>query len=228
MSTLPVHVLVMAKAPVAGMVKTRLCPPLTLEGAAALARAALEDTLAAVAAADVAKRSVVLDGRVGAWLPAGICVITQRSGPFADRLEAAMMDAWADVPLPIVLVGMDTPQMSAGHIESAAQSLLGTNTDAVLGQAEDGGFWIIGVRRPVAGLFAGVPMSTSETGTAQLARLAALQLRCARLPRLRDVDLFSDALAVARDAPETRFAAALDACLVNPVTTRALETVGFA
>jgi rSAM/selenodomain-associated transferase 1 len=218
----------MAKAPVAGFVKTRLCPPLTLEGAAALARAALEDTLAAVAAAAVAKRSVVLDGRVGAWLPAGICVIPQRSGPFADRLEAAMMDAWADVPIPIVLVGMDTPQMSAGHIESAAQSLLRTNTDAVLGQAEDGGFWIIGLRRPVAGLFAGVPMSTSETGTAQLARLAALQLRCAPLPRLRDVDLFADALAVARDAPDTRFAAALDACLVNPVTTRALETVGFA
>jgi hypothetical protein len=218
----------MAKAPVPGMVKTRLCPPLTMEGAAALACAALEDTLAAVAAAGVAKRSVVLDGRVGAWLPAGIGVIAQRSGPFADRLEAAMMDAWADVPLPIVLVGMDTPQMSAGLIESAARSLLRTDTDAVLGQAEDGGFWIIGVRRPVVGLFAGVPMSTSETGTAQLARLAALQLRCARLPRLRDVDLFADALTVARNAPDTRFAAALDACLVNPVTTRALETVGFA
>jgi uncharacterized protein len=227
-STLPVHVLVMAKAPVPGMVKTRLCPPLTLEGAAALACAALEDTLAAVAAAGVAKRSVVLDGRVGAWLPAGIGVIAQRCGPFADRLEAAIMDAWAAVPLPIVLVGMDTPQMSAGHIESAAQSLLGKDTDAVLGRAEDGGFWIIGVHRPVTGLFAGVPMSTSETGTAQLARLAALHLRCARLPRLRDVDLFADALAVARNAPDTRFAAALDACLVNPVTTRTLETVGFA
>jgi len=227
-STLGVHVLVMAKAPVPGLVKTRLCPPLTLEGAADLARAALEDTLVAVAAADVAQRSVVLDGRVGAWLPAGIGVIAQRSGPFADRLAAAMMDAWADMPLPIVLVGMDTPQMNAGHIESAARALLGTDTDAVLGQAEDGGFWIIGVHRPVAGLFAGVPMSTSETGTAQLARLAALHLRCARLPRLRDVDLFADALAVARDAPHTRFAAAFDACLVNPVTARALETAGFA
>jgi rSAM/selenodomain-associated transferase 1 len=218
----------MAKAPVPGLVKTRLCPPLTLEGAATLARAALEDTLAAVAAADVAQRSVVLDGRVGTWLPTGIRVIAQRSGPFADRLEAAMMDAWTEVPLPIVLVGMDTPQMNAGHIESAAQSLLGRDTDAVLGHAEDGGFWIIGVRRPVAGLFAGVPMSTSEAGTAQLARLTVLQLRCARLPRLRDVDLFTDALAVARDAPDTRFAAALDACLVNPLTTRALESVGFA
>ena len=211
-----------------GWSRRACCPPLTLEGAAALARAALEDTLAAVVAADVAKRSVVLDGRVEPGYLGDRCHFAQRSGPFADRLEAATMDAWAAVPLPIVLVGMDTPQMSTGHIESAAQSLLGTDTDAVLGLAEDGGFWIIGVRRPVAGLFAGVPMSTSETGTAQLVRLAALQLRCARLPRLRDVDLFADALAVARDAPDTRFAAALDVCLGNPVTRRVLETVGFA
>ena len=85
-----------AKEPVAGRVKTRLCPPCTPEQAARLARAALEDTLAACdRAAGGARRVLVLDGRPGAWLPPGWDVLPQRGGDLAERLAAAFEDAAA-------------------------------------------------------------------------------------------------------------------------------------
>jgi rSAM/selenodomain-associated transferase 1 len=213
MSDAQVQVVVIAKAPAPGKVKTRLCPPLTWEEAADVARAALMDTLDAVLATPAAARTVVLDGKAGRWLPADVNVIPQRSGPFGDRLAGAIEDAYAALPVPVLLVGMDTPQLQPDHLDEAANALLADGTDAVLGLAEDGGFWIIGSRRPVPGMFTDVPMSTALTGTRQRARLGSLGLRCTELTRLRDVDVLGDALAVARDAPRTRFAATLGSCL---------------
>ncbi len=203
------QVLVVAKAPRPGHVKTRLCPPLSHAGAAAVARAALMDTLDSVVAAGPSRATVVLDGEVGSWLRSGVHVIPQRTGPFADRLEGAIEDAFAAFPAPILLVGMDTPQMAPGHLTTAAETLLKGDTDTILGRADDGGFWIIGTRQPVAGLCNGVPMSTATTGRSQLARLSALGLRCSEVNPMRDVDVMEDALAVAAAAPRSRFAAVL-------------------
>jgi rSAM/selenodomain-associated transferase 1 len=211
---LPVHVIVMAKAPLAGRVKTRLCPPLSFEQAALVAEAALSDTLAAVRDARVRERTVVLDGEPGAWIPPHFRVIAQRTGPFADRLAGAIADAFFCAPGPILLIGMDTPQLRADQIEEAATKLIRTRTDAVLGLAEDGGFWLIGTERPIEGMFDTVEMSTSHTGKQQLARLKSLRLRCELLPKLRDVDEWSDALSVAGHAPESLFAAAVSACML--------------
>lgn len=209
--TLPVQVVVMAKEPRPGAVKTRLCPPLSHRQAAQLATAALADTCRAVAESPVAARTVVLEGRPGDWLPAGFDVLAQRSGPFADRLAGAVHDAMARRALPVLLVGMDTPQLDAGLLGASARALLAPGVDAVLGPAYDGGFWCIGIRRAVAGLFAGVPMSTDGTGAAQWERLAALGLACGALRELRDVDDVADAVAVASQAPRSEFAAAVSA-----------------
>jgi rSAM/selenodomain-associated transferase 1 len=202
----------MAKAPVSGEVKTRLCPPLNHEQAAGLARAALLDTLDAVAASSACRRLVALAGRPGPWLPAGFGVITQRPGDFGSRLAGAVEDAWARTPVPVLVVGMDTPQVQASTLDAAAAVLFGIEPDepsAVVGPAEDGGYWIIGIRRPIPGMFDGVPMSTNRTGAAQLSRLRALGVSCTVITSMRDVDEFDDALFVAEMAPDTRFAIAL-------------------
>ena len=162
------------------------------------------------------RATVVLDGEVGSWLRSGVHVIPQRTGPFADRLEGAIEDAFAAFPAPILLVGMDTPQMAPGHLTTAAETLLKGDTDTILGRADDGGFWIIGIRQPVAGLCNGVPMSTATTGTRQLAQLSALGLRCIEVNPMRDVDVMEDALAVAAAAPRSRFAAVLRSCGAIP------------
>lgn len=96
----------MAKAPVRGRVKTRLCPPYTPEEAARLAEAALADTLDAVAGCGVSRRILALDGEPGSWLPAGFEVVRQAAGAFDERLAAA----WDAARGPGVQIGMDTPQ----------------------------------------------------------------------------------------------------------------------
>lgn len=197
-----VQVLVLAKEPVPGRVKTRLCPPLTPEQAAQLARAALEDTLDAVRAADVSRRVLVLDGTYAA---AGFDVQPQRGGPMHERLAAAFADC--DPHLPALLIGMDTPQLTAVLLQQAVDAL--QQSPAVLGLAPDGGWWALGLRHPDGGLLAGIPTSRADTGALQLARLRAAGLDPHLLPELRDVDTSPDAHAVAALAPRGRFAAAV-------------------
>jgi rSAM/selenodomain-associated transferase 1 len=196
---------VLAKAPRAGRSKTRLCPPCTPAEAAALARAALADTLEAVLATPASRRVLVLDGPAGDWLPAGFDVLPQRGGGLDERLA----HAFADVGEPALLVGMDTPQLAPADLERGLACLAAPGTDAVLGPAPDGGYWAIGLRSADPRAFLGVPMSTAQTGEAQLARLRGLGLRVALLPALRDVDRIADARAVAALAPTGRFARAL-------------------
>lgn len=202
--------IVIAKAPVAGRVKTRLCPPLTPGQAAMLAEAALRDTLAAASRARAARRVVCLDGAPGGWLPDGFEVIPQRGAGLAARLAAAFEDAGA----PAFLVGMDTPQLNPDWLDDGLAAA--TRTDAVLGAALDGGYWGIGLREPSAAVFHGVPMSSPRTGAAQRERLASLGLATTLLPPLRDIDTFVDALIVARQAPESRFASALAGLRLEP------------
>jgi glycosyltransferase A (GT-A) superfamily protein (DUF2064 family) len=190
--------LVIAKQPVPGRVKTRLVPPCTHEQAASLAEAALADTLHAVLMVPARRRVLVLEGRPGPWLPPGFDVVAQCDGPLDERLAGA----FAAVRGPALLIGMDTPQVTPDLLSVDWQA-----ADAVFGPAADGGFWALGLRVPDPALLRGVPMSTATTGAIQRARLVAAGLRVADLPPLRDVDTAADAVAVARQAPQSRFAA---------------------
>jgi glycosyltransferase A (GT-A) superfamily protein (DUF2064 family) len=201
-----VRLLVIAKEPVPGRVKTRLTPPYSPAEAAALAHAALADTLDAVVEACRGRRIrpvVVLDGRPGPWLPPGVEVVEQAGGPFDERLAAAF-DAAAGEPA--LLIGMDTPQVRPDVLAGACEALAGP-ADAVFGRAVDGGWWALGLRRPGGALLRGIPTSTPHTGAAQRARLHAQALTVVDLPELRDVDTAADVEPVARLAPGTRFAA---------------------
>ena len=194
--------IVLAKSPAPRRSKTRLCPPCLPAEAAALAEAALVDTLAAVASAPAKRRVLVVDGPVGSWLPEGFEVRSQRGPGLAQRLQAA----FDEVGAPALLVGMDTPQVTPELLARCSARLGEDAVDAVLGPASDGGFWAIGLRRACPGAFSGVPMSTGATGPMQRARLVACGLRVAMLPMLRDVDVIDDAVAVAHHAPDTGFA----------------------
>ena len=208
-----VALIVIAKAPVPGRVKTRLCPPLGFEQAAALAEAALFDTLAVasrVRRSGGGRRVLAFDGPGGdRFAPAGGEVVAQRGLGLAERLDAA----FADVGGPALLVGMDTPQLTAELLLDGIAALSRPGVDAVLGPARDGGYWSIGLARAVAGVFDGVPMSRRSTCAAQRRRLAELGLSVHEQPVLRDVDTFADAVAVARCAPRSRFALALGGVL---------------
>ncbi|MEY9927442.1 glycosyltransferase A (GT-A) superfamily protein (DUF2064 family) [Catenulispora sp. GP43] len=201
MSTL----IVIAKTPVPGRVKTRLTPPFTPPQAAALAEAALEDTLRAVLETDVEHRLLVLDGAPRAPWQRDFTVLPQVPGTLDRRLAAAFAQAALRDPGPVLLVGMDTPQITAGLLRSCLPGA----EDATLGLADDGGFWCLGFRKPrsqdLQAHLLGVPMSTDHTGRDQLGRLRAGGLRVRLVPTLRDVDTVEDAEHVAALVPRSRF-----------------------
>lgn len=194
--------IVIAKQPIPGRVKTRLCPPLTPAEAAALAAAALADTIAAVESAAATTRTLCFDGDVTEWLPARWAHRRQRPGGLDVRLADALGSAFG----PAMVVGMDTPQLDARLLDSFDADRF----DACIGPTADGGYWTIGLRDPAHAQAAllGVPMSSDHTYSEQVRRLRSLGLSVQVLDELVDVDTIDDAVEVARQAPHTCFAAA--------------------
>jgi glycosyltransferase A (GT-A) superfamily protein (DUF2064 family) len=206
------RVLVVAKAPVAGLAKTRLAHDVGFERAAELAAASLLDTLrACAAAAGVSGCHVAMTGDLAAAARAdelsralaGWTVHEQHGPDFATRLANAHLAMPVDRP--VVQVGMDTPQLLADHLEAAAA--LTEDHDAVLGPAPDGGWWVLALRDPSrAAPLAGVPMSTPTTYADTRRALEADGLGVGRAEVLRDVDTIEDAENVAALAPDSEFA----------------------
>ena len=204
-------ILVLAKAPVPGQVKTRLCPPATPGEAARIAAASLLDTLDATRGrcTVVALVGSLADAERRAEVRAALArcrVVPQRGATFAARLVAAHADAGGSGP--VIQLGMDTPQLDEALLDEAGRAL--GSCDAVLGPARDGGWWALGVHDPRhARVLAGVPMSTPDTGALTLHALHAAGLRVTLLPELSDVDTMEDAERVAAVAPGSRFATAV-------------------
>jgi glycosyltransferase A (GT-A) superfamily protein (DUF2064 family) len=210
-----VTVLIVAKAPEPGRAKTRLAATVGDQLAAEIAAAALLDTLDAVAAAPVAARVVALTGDLDAAARAAdirrrlesFTMIGQRGEGFGERLANAHADAGRlSVGHPVLQIGMDTPQVTAELLASCADRLLGTQ--AVLGPARDGGWWVLGLQTPAtAECLRGVPMSRPDTGTLTLKALHDSGVDVAPVQTLADFDVVDD-VAVVREAchPASRFA----------------------
>jgi uncharacterized protein len=215
-----VDLVVIAKEPVPGRVKTRLCPPCSPVEAARVAEAALADTLDAALGSRADRVVLALDGRPGTWCPRRVTVIDQGRGTLDRRLA----HAWSLVAAggPVLQIGMDTPQVSAADLDRAMATLTADQVDAVLGPATDGGWWALGMQRPRPDAVLGVPTSRPDTGARQAARLAALGMRMRPLGLQTDIDTWPDAVAVAALAPGTQLAAVVrsQAAQLSPVTTR--------
>ena len=200
-----VQLLVLAKEPIPGLVKTRLCPPLTHGQAAQVTEACLADTLEAAVATGADRVVLILAGTVGDWCPPGVDVVAQTTGSLGERLA----HAWAAVDGPAVQIGMDTPQVTSAQLDAAMARLADPADgcpDALLGHAEDGGWWLLGLRRWIPGAFTGVAMSTPTTGASQHARLLELGMFVESVATLRDIDTVKDLAVVAAAAPHTRVA----------------------
>lgn len=210
-----VTALVVAKAPVPGLAKTRLAATLGNDAAADIAAAALLDTLDAVSATDFDTRIVALTGdlaeasrrdEISAAL-ASYTVVRQRGESFAERLLYAHSDAAGD---PVFQIGMDTPQVHPQLLTASAEPLTRAG-QSVLGMAEDGGWWAVGLPNPtLATAFLDVPMSTPETGARTLEALRSLGADVEALAILRDVDHETDLHAVSAEcSSDSRFRAAV-------------------
>ena len=211
-----VTVVIMAKECIPGRVKTRLHPPFSLEDAALIAQAALDDTIAAVRDVD-ALRVLCVQGA----LPEtpGFVQIPQSAGGLDDRIA----DVLDRLDGPVLLIGMDTPQIDAELLDMVVHRWpLGV--DAWFGPASDGGFWLLGLRDRLAGgmprgdLVRGVPISEDRTGAVQRARLVDAGLSVADLPTLTDIDDIDSLRAVSAELDaSSALARLLDARGLTPV-----------
>ncbi|MFG1927278.1 DUF2064 domain-containing protein [Cryptosporangium sp. NPDC048952] len=218
------QLLVLAKAPVPGRVKTRLCPPCTPEEAAMLAGAALQDTLGVVRATPARRRVLAIDAPAEHLPVNGFDVLPQRGDGLGERIAAAFADA-AVPGVATVLIGMDTPQVRPERL--AAVGALLTDADAVLGPACDGGWWTLGLRDARhAAVLVDVAMSRPDTGSATRAALRAAGLRVAEAPTERDVDTAADAAAVVALAPRSEFAQAWKRVRARHDRTSAAWSIG--
>ncbi len=190
------HITVIAKAPVAGAVKTRLCPPCTSEQAALVAKAALADSLRAadlVAEVAGARRVLLLEGDAQPWMPTTFDVVAQRGNGLAERLRNGFADLGAGV-----IVGMETPQVIGALHDALRCAERGVDS---IGLATDGGYWMIGLCAASVAiaeeLFQDIPMSESHTGLSQLRRMHQHGCSVRLLPIARDLDTIADLRAVA-------------------------------
>ena len=161
---LPVCI-VMVKAPRAGAVKTRLAPPLTREEAASLAACFARDTVDSVRR--VVSETVVAyapdDGRAALeaiFKDDGLLWFAQRGEDLGARIESAASHAFSRGRGPVVVVGTDSPTLPPSFVGRAFASLASEESDVALGPTEDGGYYLIGLREPLEGLFRNVEWST--------------------------------------------------------------------
>jgi rSAM/selenodomain-associated transferase 1 len=195
----PVAVAVLAKAPTPGLAKTRLIPALGAGGAAKLA--------ARLIARAVATAQVAALGPVTLWCAPdesdpqfaalqrehGVTLARQPDGDLGARMHAAFVAA----DRPALVIGTDCPALTTAHLREAAEALRGH--DAVLVPAEDGGYVLIGLRRPCEALFSGMEWSVATVMDETRRRLRSLGLSWRELAPLWDVDTPEDVARLQRE-----------------------------
>nr|WP_314443846.1 TIGR04282 family arsenosugar biosynthesis glycosyltransferase [uncultured Sphingomonas sp.] len=178
-----IRLVVFTRYPEPGKAKTRLIPALGAAGAAAVHRRLTEHTLAEARASGL-KVEVHTTGAPPAafhdWLGEDLRIVEQGDGDLGDRLCAAA------APATVLFIGSDLPDISAAHLIEAAAHL--SEGHAVLGPAEDGGYWALGLPAPADYLFRDIPWSTEEVFAITLQRLRDHGIEPVLLPTLADCD----------------------------------------
>jgi len=187
---------IMAKAPEPGQVKTRLCPPLSPEDAAELYRCFLVDKIAQAREVTGAELALAYAPALAAALfealAPGFTLLAQRGADLTARIVAVCDELFRIGYDAAILIDSDTPTLPTERLESAVAVMSHGAHDLVLGPSEDGGYYLIGLRRPHPGLFEGMRWSTPTVLEETLRRARALGLSSARLPAWYDVDTPAD------------------------------------
>jgi len=189
-------VAIMAKAPAPGAVKTRLCPPLAPAQAAALAHAFLLDKIGQVRTLRGARPVVAFAPADAAAtfraLAPDFGLLAQRGPDLGARLAAVLGDLLAGGHAGAIAVDGDTPSLPTAFVQAAVGRLADPTVDVVLGPSDDGGYYLIGMKRVHGALFEAMPWSTPRVLAETERRARAAGLAVARLPAWFDVDTAED------------------------------------
>ncbi len=186
--------LVFVKDPVPGRVKTRLCPPLSPVQAALLYGAMMRDSVDRFSRIEGVRVLLMAEPPLGGLAsspPGGHPLLEQRGEDLGGRLTDAFGRAFASGFTAVAAVGSDHPTLPLSHIQTAFR-LLESGSPCVLGPAEDGGYCLVGLSRPLPEIFRGIDWSTARVLDQTEARLSGLGLRAGRLDPWYDVDTVQD------------------------------------
>jgi len=190
-------IIVMTKVPTPGSVKTRLRPFLTSEQASSLAACFLKDTVSnalkvtpnVIAAFYPPERRKEIE----AIIPDEVVLIEQRGSGLGEKLEAALNDVEALGFSPIMTLGSDSPSLPHEILKTAIESFREPETDFLLGETQDGGFYLIGLRKMTPGIFHGITWSSQNVFRETIANAKRIGLsNRLELPVWYDVDLPED------------------------------------
>jgi rSAM/selenodomain-associated transferase 1 len=192
-------IIIMCKAPVAGTVKTRLVPFLSPEQAAGLSGSFAQDAVMKLYYPNsyIAKFVAFApsDGKAALKriLPTNLSWIEQQGNDLGERMQNALVSVFKNqVYSPLVVIGTDSPTMPPEYIYQAFTALSENIADVVLGEAADGGFYLIGVNAPDSRIFANVQWSSPRTFEQTANNIKNLNLRLYVLPIWYDVDTPED------------------------------------
>lgn len=196
---------IFAKEPVAGRVKTRLCPPLSAAEAADLYRSCLEETVATMGGAGF-DPVLFFDGEAAYFRHAfpGFRLLPQGEGDLGARMERALRTLLAGGSETAALIGSDTPDLPLALVEEAFAVL--RQADVVVAPARDGGYVLVGERRHVPELFCDIPWSTSGVLAATRRRAADLGVDFREVSTWEDVDDLPSLRRLAERSPGCRTA----------------------
>jgi rSAM/selenodomain-associated transferase 1 len=197
---------IFAKAPIPGETKTRLVPPLTFEEAAALARALLMDQLDHLASFSGAELFVAFAPESAAelfraFVPARWSCFPQQGDDLGERMQRAIGHLLSRGFTNVVLIGGDLPPLPLSTFH-AAYGALNAGRDVVLGPSADGGYYLVGMSRPIADLFTGIAWSRADVFQNTVDKLARAGLTCECVPLSRDIDTPEDLKILSRDRQE--------------------------
>lgn len=190
-------VAVMAKAPIPGSVKTRLVPPLSADQAAELSRALLLDLLQQLRGLNDAARYLCYapahaGDLMGAIAGPDFELVAQRGADLGARMAALFTDLSARGHRNIVLIGGDLPAFPADYLVRAFAYLQAPSAPVVLGPSRDGGYYLVGMNRPVPEIFQNMAWSHNQVLAQTLAKLGRLGTPARQLPSWFDVDIPAD------------------------------------
>jgi rSAM/selenodomain-associated transferase 1 len=186
------RVVLFAKAPRPGLVKTRIAADLDAEAAAAIYRVLVQRTLSTLRDFPGELRFTPPDARAEfqPWLPQGWTLVDQGGGDLGARLQRAVEQALQNGSQAVLLLGADCPALEVSDLTDALRAL--ENHDVVLGPAIDGGYWLLGVRGSHPCLFEEMPWGTPSILRLSLERAHEAGLRTRLLRELRDIDTLAD------------------------------------
>ena len=187
----------MAKEPVPGQVKTRFAPEISLAEAAALYQCMLEDRIneiSMLSGTDLAVAFTPSEAReaFSAIASRGFALLAQRGNDLGERMGNIFVDTFAAGYDAVTIIGSDSPDLPKVMVQDSFRILLDDRADVVFGPSYDGGYYLVGLRKPHPPLFENIPWSTDRVLSVTLARVRDLEMKARLLPWWNDLDTFAD------------------------------------